>query len=61
VSDEPKRGRGRPPAGEHKRIISVSTYFSSAEYQRLFEAAKRDEKSLAAKLRERYEARKRTE
>jgi hypothetical protein len=56
MSDEPKRGRGRPPA-EEKRIISVTSYFSSAEYQRLYADAKRDEKSLAAKIRERWERR----
>jgi hypothetical protein len=59
MSDEPKKP-GRPRADD-PRVISVTTWLSSAEYQRLYADAKRDEKSLAAKLRERYEARKRLE
>jgi hypothetical protein len=58
MSDEPKNKGGRPKLDD-PRVISVSTYLSSQEYQRLFAEAKRDEKSLAAKLREAFEAGKR--
>jgi hypothetical protein len=53
MSDVPKNKGGRPRSDD-PRVISVSTYLSSKEYQNLFEAAKRDEKTLAAKLREAF-------
>jgi hypothetical protein len=58
MSDDPKNKGGRPRSDD-PRVIMVATYLSSKEYQRLYDEAKRDEKSLAAKLRERFEARQR--
>jgi hypothetical protein len=54
MSDDPKRPPGRPKLDD-PRVISVSVYLSSKEYQSLLAEAKRDELSLAAKLRDAFE------
>jgi hypothetical protein len=58
MSDEkPKRGR---PALDDPRIHSITVALSSREYQRMFEMAKREEKSMSAALRERALRRNKT-
>jgi hypothetical protein len=59
MSDEPKRP-GRPRLDD-PRVISVSVYLSSKEYQDLLAEAKRDEVTLAAKLRDAFEKSRRHE
>jgi hypothetical protein len=50
MTDDTKRP-GRPKADD-PRVIAVTAWLSSKEYQHLLDIAKRDEQALSATLRE---------